>query len=174
VLYWDNDPTRVPARLHSDFIDIYLNDVFRNPARQRLFGSSIDYDRVSVPTYFVGGLEDYLMPWRGIYRAAHCFGGRNRFVLSTSGHVQSILRPPNLANTHYFVNDDLPGSADTWFSGARRMEGTWWSDWSEWLRGHGGSVADAPRFLGAESFPPLCPAPGSYVLERMAGGSAVQ
>jgi polyhydroxyalkanoate synthase subunit PhaC len=172
VLYWDNDPTRVPARLHSDFIDIYLNDVFRNSGSQRLFGAPIDYERVTVPTYFVGGLEDYLMPWRGIYRAVRCFGGENRFVLSTSGHVQSILRPPNLANTHYFVNDDLSGSADVWFSGARRMEGTWWRDWSEWLRGHAGPVADAPRSLGAEAFPPLCPAPGSYVMERMAVASA--
>ncbi len=172
VLYWDNDPTRVPARLHSDFIDIYLNDVYRNPGSQRRFGPPVDYDRVSVPTYFVGGLEDYLMPWRGIYSAARCFGGRNRFVLSTRGHVQSILRPPNLANTEYFVNDDLPESADSWLSAARRMEGTWWRDWSEWLRGHAGPVADAPLSLGAEAFPPLCPAPGSYVMERMAGTSA--
>ena len=171
VLYWDNDPTRVPAQLHSDFIDIYLNDVFRNPGSQRLFGTPIDYDRVSMPTYFVGGLEDYLMPWRGIYRAVHCFGGRNRFVLSTSGHVQSILRPPKLANTEYFVNENLHESADTWLSGAHRREGTWWADWSEWLRGHAGSVADAPQSLGADAFPPLCPAPGSYVMERMVGQS---
>ena len=92
-------------------------------------------------------------------------------MLSTSGHVQSILRPPKLANTEYFVNENLHENADTWLSGAHRREGTWWADWSEWLRGHAGSVADAPLSLGADAFPPLCPAPGSYVMERMAGQS---
>lgn len=169
VLYWDNDPTRVPARLHSDFVDMFLDDVFRVPGAQRLFGTPIDYRRVAVPTYFVGGLEDYLMPWRGIFRAVRDFGGMNRFVLSTSGHVQSILRPPNLANTEHFVNEDLTGDADDWLAGARRVPGTWWQDWSGWLRTHAGEEAEAPQVLGAEAFPPLCPAPGTYVMERMAG-----
>lgn len=169
VLYWDNDPTRVPARLHSDFVDMFLDDVFRVPGAQRLFGAPIDYRRVAVPTYFVGGLEDYLMPWRGIFRAVRDFGGMNRFVLSTSGHVQSILRPPNLANTEHFVNDDLSGDADAWLAGARRVPGTWWQDWAAWLRPHAGDEAEAPQMLGVDAFPPLCPAPGTYVMERMAG-----
>ena len=167
VLYWDNDPTRVPARLHSDFIDMFLDDVFRRPGAQRLFGRPIDYGRVSVPTYFVGGLEDYLMPWRGIYRAVHDFGGRNRFVLSTSGHVQSILRPPNLAKTEYFVNDAQPRDADRWLLGAERRAGTWWADWHRWLHARSGHERAAPARAGSEDYPPLCAAPGTYVLERM-------
>jgi polyhydroxyalkanoate synthase len=58
VLFWDNDPTRVPAQLHSDFIDMFLLDIFRNPGRQSLFGHAIDYGQVNVPTYRVAGLED--------------------------------------------------------------------------------------------------------------------
>ncbi|MFH5774841.1 PHA/PHB synthase family protein [Paracoccus sp. NGMCC 1.201697] len=167
VLYWDNDPTRVPARLHSDFIDVFLWDVFRTPGRQILFDRPIDYGLVRVPTYFVGGLEDYLMPWRGIYRAVDAFGGQNRFVLSTSGHVQSILRPPNLANTEYFVNDDHPPDPDRWLLEAERRPGTWWVDWTAWLRGHASEERPAPATLGSAEFPPLCPAPGRYVQERM-------
>lgn len=113
VLYWDNDPTRVSARLHADFINIFLQDVFRQPGRQVLFGRPMDYSAVQVPTYFVRGLEDYLMPWRGIYRAVRAFGGQNRFVLSTSGHVQSILRPPNLAGVEFFVNAAYPAAPIT-------------------------------------------------------------
>lgn len=167
VLYWDNDPTRVPAHLHSDFIDIFLYDVFRHPGRQVLFGVPVDYGKVSVPTYFVGGLEDYLMPWRGIYRAVHAFGGDNRFVLSTSGHVQSILRPPNLANSEYFVNDSHPQDPDLWLRNAQRRPGTWWADWSDWLRQHAGSLHPAPSAPGCRDFAPVCAAPGEYVLEPM-------
>jgi polyhydroxyalkanoate synthase subunit PhaC len=167
VLYWDNDPTKVPARLHSDFIDIFLRDVFRQPGRQILFGRPMDYSVVEVPTYFVGGLEDYLMPWRGIYRAVNAFGGQNRFVLSTSGHVQSILRPPNLAGTEFFVNSSHPADPDHWLRDADRRAGTWWVDWSEWLRRHVGNKQEAPREPGCPAFPPICPAPGTYAKERM-------
>ena len=167
MLYWDNDPTRVPARLHADFIEIFLQDVFRRPGRQVLFGKPIDYSTVEVPTYFVGGLEDYLMPWRGIYRAVGAFGGRNRFVLSTSGHVQSILRPPNLAGAEYFVNAAYPDSPDHWLRDAERKPGTWWADWADWLRNHAEAERQAPAHLGSAEFPPLCPAPGTYVQQRM-------
>lgn len=167
VLHWDNDPTRVPARLHSDFIDIFLWDVYRQPGRQILFGRPMEFSRVEVPTYFVGGLEDYLMPWRGIYRAVQAFGGCNRFVLSTSGHVQSILRPPNLAGSEFFVNTDHPDNPDHWLRDAERRPGTWWADWAEWLRSHAEADQPAPDAPGCAEFPPLCPAPGIYVKERM-------
>lgn len=167
VLYWDNDPTRVPARLHSDFIDIFLQDVYRQPGSQILFGQPMDYASVEVPTYFVGGLEDYLMPWRGIYRAVRAFGDRNRFVLSTSGHVQSILRPPNLAGAEFFVNTAYPDNPDHWLRDAERMSGTWWADWADWLRSHSEADRPAPEEPGCSAFPPLCAAPGTYVKERM-------
>jgi polyhydroxyalkanoate synthase len=168
VLFWDNDPMRVPAQLHSDFIDIFLQDIFQRPGRQSLFDRAIDYRQVNVPTYFVGGLEDYLMPWRGIYRAVDAFGGNNRFVLSTSGHVQSILRPPNLANSEYFVNDANPSDPDRWLQDAERRTGTWWVDWMHWLRQFSDGSCQAPTVLGCQEFPEMYPAPGTYVKEQMA------
>ena len=167
VLYWDNDSTRIPAQLHADFIEIVMGDVFRNPGRHQLFGQPIDYDRIRVPTYFVAGIEDYLMPWRGVYRSVHQFGGQNRFILSTSGHVQSILRPPNLANTEYFINDAMPADANAWLLAAEKRSGTWWHDWSAWLRMRSGAELPARTTPGNRAYPPLCPAPGTYVMDRM-------
>jgi polyhydroxyalkanoate synthase subunit PhaC len=166
VLYWDNDSTRIPAQLHADFIDIVLRDVFRHPGSHRLFGQPINYDHVRIPTYFVAGIEDYLMPWRGVYRSVHRFGGQNRFILSTSGHVQSILRPPNLANTEYYVNDALPRDPEAWLLHADRRSGTWWHDWAGWLRGHAGPEQNATP-PGNAAYPLICPAPGTYVLDRI-------
>lgn len=167
VLYWDNDPTRVPARLHTDFIDIYLNDVFRIPGAQSLFGSPIDYDKLRVPTYFVGGQEDYLMPWQGVYQVAQRFAGDHRFVLSTSGHVQSILRPPNLANSRYFTNPDMPADTEVWMRDAQPRDGTWWADWADWLKARSGPTRRAPNSLGTAQYPALYGAPGTYVREPM-------
>ena len=33
ILYWNNDTTRLPARLHSDFLDIFKDNPFRARAR---------------------------------------------------------------------------------------------------------------------------------------------
>lgn len=164
VLYWDNDSTRLPAALHRDFIDMVDRRVFERPGALRLAGQAIDFRRLRVDGYFVGGRDDYLMPWRGVYRAARHFPGRHSFVLSTSGHVQSILRPPRLGRTEHFVNTGLPESADDWLAGAQRREGSWWPHWSAWLAQRSGARHRAPAGPGSAAYPPLCRAPGEYVL----------
>ena len=167
VLHWDNDSTRMPAQLHSDFIDTYLLDVFQSPHRQTLLGKKIDYSKLEMNTYFVGGTDDYLMPWRGIYKAARLFKGRHRFIVSTGGHVQTILRPPNLANIEFYSNQHFPKLADEWIKGAERNKGSWWSDWSAWLSSESGRSRAAPERIGNAEYSPVMAAPGAYVRERM-------
>lgn len=167
VLYWDNDATRLPAQLHSDFLTMYERDVFHHPHRHQVLGEPVDYSKVRVDTYVAAGREDYLMPWRGVFKATQIFRGKHRFVLSTSGHVQSILRPPSLAHTEYFINDDIPASADAWLASAQRREGTWWNDWMTWLKAQSGARKRAPVTMGNKDYPPITPAPGDYVRERI-------
>jgi len=165
VLYWDNDSTRLPAALQRDFIAMVDRQVFERPGALRLAGQAIDFRRLRVDGYYVGGRDDYLMPWRGVYRAATCFKGRNRFVLSTSGHVQSILRPPRLGRTEHHVSTDLPRDPDAWLAGAERLEGSWWPHWAGWLAVHSGAKIKPRPEPGSAAYPPLCRAPGEYVLE---------
>ena len=164
VLYWDNDPTRLPASLNGDFLDMYDKDVFRTPNALKVLDRPIDFRKVKIDTYFVGGEDDYLMPWHGCYRAYKVFRGRHRFILSTSGHVQSVLRPPRLANAVYYTNCAKPETPEEWLRAAARHEGSWWGDWHQWLAELSGGVKEAPSKLGSSQFPPLMPAPGSYVL----------
>ncbi len=167
VLHWDNDSTRLPAALHSDFIDMTQKRVFERPGQMRLLGRTIDFRRVNVATYFAAGREDYLMPWRGVFRAARHFRGRHKMVLSTSGHIQSILRPPRLANTEFYTHDDFNLSADEWLAKAERREGSWWIHWADWLNSQSGATKKAPRSLGSAEYPPLRPAPGLYVRDSI-------
>lgn len=166
VLYWDNDSTRLPAQLHSDFIAMYEQDVFNIANRHKIFGLPIDYQKVRVNSYIAAGDEDYLMPWRSVYRTTKLLKGNHRFVLSTSGHVQSILRPPHLARTCYYTNEQLPKSADEWLESSTQQEGSWWIDWMRWLKHESGGLKKAAKHTGCELYPPLMPAPGVYVLER--------
>jgi len=48
---------------------------------------------------------------------------------------------------------------------AEEKKGSWWNDWSAWLKPHGGALR-APRKLGNASHKPIEPAPGRYVKER--------
>jgi polyhydroxyalkanoate synthase subunit PhaC len=165
VLQWDNDPTRLPAALHGDFLDMHMRDVFRRPGALRVFGQAIDFRKMKVDTYVVGGEDDGMMPWRGCFRTCQEFRGRHEFVLSTSGHVQSIIRPPRVANKYYHVNDAIRKTPDEWLSSATRVDGSWWGHWHTWLNTKSGAIKKAPTVLGAPSYPPLMPAPGRYVLE---------
>lgn len=164
VLYWDNDPTRLPAALHSDFLDIYANDVFRTPNSLKVLGRAIDFQNIELDTYFVGGDEDYIMPWQGCYHAYTLFKGNHQFVLSTSGHVQSILRPPRLPHTAYFMSNEKPLLADEWLSGTQKYEGSWWGHWHGWLKDKSGETCPAPAEPGCPGYPVLMDAPGSYVM----------
>ncbi|MBV9376879.1 MAG: class II poly(R)-hydroxyalkanoic acid synthase, partial [Alphaproteobacteria bacterium] len=165
VLQWDNDPTRLPAALHSDFLDMYAYDVFRRPGALRVRGFPIDFRKIRLVSYVVGGEDDTMMPWGGCFQACQVFRGRHTFVLSTSGHVQSILRPPRVANKHYYTGAMRRCSPETWRRDATRIEGSWWGHWHAWLNANSGALKRAPTRLGSPAHPPLMPAPGSYVLE---------
>jgi polyhydroxyalkanoate synthase len=166
VLYWDNDTTRLPCALQRDFIDMIDRRVFERPGTLTLTGTAIDFRKLRVDGYYVGGREDYLMPWHGVYRAARHFGGRCTFVLSTSGHVQSIVRPPRLGRTEHYTRDDLPPDPQEWLAGAEKRGGSWWPHWAGWLAERSGARMMARRTFGSAAYAPIAPAPGEYVLER--------
>ncbi len=166
VLYWDNDSTRLPAKLHSDFLDIFIEDSFSNPDTLVVKGHPIDVKKLSMDFYCVGGEEDYLMPWKRCFDVPSQVSGECTFVLSTSGHIQSVLRPPGIANTFYYLNDSKEQDAEAWLETATKCSGTWWTHWSEWLNERGGEKRIVADIIGNEAYPPLTPAPGLYVVEQ--------
>jgi len=165
VLYWDNDSTRLPAGLHSDFLDIFIGDMLSQPGKLQVKGQPIDIKQISMDFYCVGGDEDYLMPWKNCFDVPRAMNTHCTFVLSTSGHIQSILRPPSIANTTYYTNPDMTQDADSWLQSAQKNKGSWWVHWSAWLTDRAGDKRIAPARLGSDQHPPLCPAPGLYVNE---------
>ena len=67
------------------------------------------------------------------------------------------------------VNDpggSLAGEAEQWLAGAHEVPGSWWSDWSTWLKRQAGDPVPARLQLGARQFPEIEPAPGRYVKVR--------
>ena len=91
-------------------------------------------------------------------------GSEPRFVLSTSGHIASLVNPPGNEKASYQVNGSNPADPDAWLRGATQHKGTWWDDYVAWLGERSGEERPAQRKLGAKGFKPLDPAPGTYVL----------
>ena len=167
VLYWNNDSTNLPAQLHSDYLDMGLNQPFDHPGEFEVAGHMLDMSKVKADAFIVAGLTDHITPWKACYRTAGLLGSKSvEFILSSSGHIQSLLNPPGNPKAKMFRNPKIEPTADEWAAGATEEAGSWWPVWGEWLKARSGTVKAAPKACGNEAFEPLYPAPGHYVFDE--------
>ena len=164
VLFWNNDSTNLTAKLHSDYLSLYETQPFANPGKEEILGNPIDLGKVTIDAFIVGGTTDHITPWKACYRTTQMLGGKREFVLSNSGHIQAILNPPGNPKAKYFVNPELPGTADEWAANATPVQGSWWERWAVWLGERSGGTVAAPAKHGNKKHQPICDAPGTYVL----------
>ncbi|MDR5741021.1 MULTISPECIES: alpha/beta fold hydrolase [unclassified Caballeronia] len=165
ILYWNNDTTRLPAKLHGQLLDIFTQGLLTKPGALTVLGTPVDLSAVTCDTYVMAGMTDHITPWKGVYDTARAFGGNTRYVLSSSGHIQSLINPPGNAKAKYFHHDALPDDADTWLAGATAEADSWWTDWRAWLAERSGERRATPKTLGSRRHRRLDDAPGRYVLE---------
>ena len=162
LLVWNKDSTRMPARMHSQYLrSCYLHNEFAR-GEFEIDGQKLDPTKVEIDTYVLSAIDDHIVPWVSGYRTTQLLGGHNRFVLSTSGHIAGIVNPPNPKAKHW-TNDANPADPQEWKAGAQLQEATWWEDWAKWIGARGGPKVTPPRQLGNEDYPPIEAAPGSYV-----------
>jgi polyhydroxyalkanoate synthase subunit PhaC len=166
VLYWNNDTTRLPARLHADFLDLIDANPFVNAGRLIARGTPFDMAQVDLDSYVIAGLSDHITPWQGCYNTARLYGERSTFVLANSGHIQSLINPPGNPKTCFWTAASNAAEALAWREQAAKHGGSWWPHWREWIKARSGEIKSAPVELGSKQNPPLAAAPGQYVLER--------
>jgi polyhydroxyalkanoate synthase subunit PhaC len=165
VLYWNNDTTRLPARLHADFLDLIDANPFVNGGELTVRGTPLDMARLELDSYAVAGLTDHITPWQGCYNTAKLYGERSTFVLANSGHIQSLINPPGNPKACFWAAATAAVHAQTWLQGAEKHNGSWWPHWRDWITARSGKKRSAPAKLGSTQNPPLAAAPGQYVLE---------
>jgi polyhydroxyalkanoate synthase len=166
ILYWNADTTRMPAGLHRNFIEIAMGNALTKPGATSMLGSPVDLSTIDVDSYVVAGIEDHIVPWPSAYRATQLLGGTSRFVLSTSGHVASMVNPPSNPKATFRVAPGNPPDHRDWLAQAETVQGSWWPDYTSWLADRSGEMKQSPRTLGNAKFLPLDPAPGTYILQR--------
>ncbi|MDX1368586.1 class II poly(R)-hydroxyalkanoic acid synthase [Pseudomonas sp.] len=166
ILHWNNDTTRLPAALHGEFIDMFKTNPLIRPGALEVCGTPIDLKQVTCDVFCLAGTTDHITPWEACYRSVHLFGGKCEFVLSSSGHIQSILNPPGNPKSRYMTNTEMPFEPKDWQASATKHTDSWWLHWQKWLTERSGTGKKAPTKLGNKQFPPGEPAPGTYVHER--------
>jgi polyhydroxyalkanoate synthase len=166
ILYWNADTTRLPAALHRDFINLALANALTRPGEATMLGSPVDLSKVDADAYVIAGVADHISPWQSCYRSTQLLGGPARFVLSTSGHIASMVNPPGNPKATFQTAPSNPADPRHWLEQAETVPGSWWPDFSSWLGERSGGQKTAPRRLGRKTFPVLCAAPGTYVLDR--------
>jgi polyhydroxyalkanoate synthase len=164
LLYWNGDSTNLPGPMYCWYLrHMYLQNDLKKPGRLTVCGQKIELGAIKAPLYIYGSREDHIVPWTAAYRSVPLFKGKRRFVLGASGHIAGVINPPAPRKRSYWTNDSLPAEAQAWFEGATEHPGSWWPDWSAWLKAQGGSLVAAPRRLGSRAHPVIESAPGRYV-----------
>jgi polyhydroxyalkanoate synthase len=166
ILYWNNDNTRLPAALHGDLLDLFKHNPLTRAGAMEICGTPIDLSKVTLDSFSVAGINDHITPWDSVYRSALLLGGDSRFVLSNSGHIQSILNPPGNPKATYLDNGKLSGDHRAWYYDAKKQEGSWWPEWLAWIQQRSGERRETVLSIGNSKYPAMEAAPGTYVHVR--------
>jgi polyhydroxyalkanoate synthase len=165
ILFWNADTTRMSAGLHHDFIEIAIGNALTEPGASTMLGSPVDLSTVTVDSYVTAGIADHLCPWQACYRTTQLLGGESRFILSTSGHIASLVNPPGNKKATFKVAEKTPQDPQEWLEASETVQGSWWPDFMTWLGERAGKEIPAPTSLAGE-LEELGAAPGTYVLDK--------
>jgi polyhydroxyalkanoate synthase subunit PhaC len=167
VLYWNADTTRMAAALHRDMVTMGLHNSLATPGAVSMLGTPVDLNQLTTDAYVVAGIADHISPWQACYRSARLLGIKNlRFVLSSSGHIASLVNPPGNPRANFRAAGVDEPDPNFWLESAEQHTDSWWPDFVSWFGDRSGEKKDAPQSLGGAGMAPLEPAPGSYVLEH--------
>lgn len=165
LLYWNSDSTNLPGPMYAWYLrNTYLENNLVKPGKVTVCGEKLDLGKVDLPVYIYGSREDHIVPITGAYASVKHLTGKKRFVMGASGHIAGVINPPAKNKRSYWTNDKLPATQAEWLAGAKEHAGSWWPDWSAWLKGHAGKQIAAPKAYGkAGKYKAIEAAPGRYV-----------
>ena len=170
LLYWNSDSTNLPGPFYAWYLrNTYLENKLVKPGKAVVCGEKIDFRTLDLPVYIYGSREDHIVPIGGAYASTQHLPGKKRFVMGASGHIAGVINPPAKKKRSHWIGpaDKFPARVDDWIASAKEHPGSWWTDWSTWLKGHAGKQIPAPRTYGGgtgkNKYKATEPAPGRYV-----------
>ncbi|NML45881.1 class I poly(R)-hydroxyalkanoic acid synthase [Ramlibacter sp. G-1-2-2] len=165
LLYWNSDSTNLPGPMYTWYLrNTYLENNLVKPGKLTVAGAQVDLGKVNLPVFLYGSREDHIVPVTGAYASVKHLPGKKKFVMGASGHIAGVINPPAKNKRSYWTNDKLPDGFNDWLAGAKEHAGSWWPEWSGWLKSHAGKQIAAPKTYGkGAKYKAIEPAPGRYV-----------
>ncbi len=171
LMAWDADATRMPYRMHSE----YLRQLFmQNDLAEGRFivkGEAVALRDIAVPLFAVGTVRDHVAPWKSVYKIQLLADSDVTFVLTSGGHNAGIVSEPGHRGRTYQMSE-LPNtgrylSPGQWQTDTPMQEGSWWEPWQAWLADHSNGLCPPPPMGNADrGFAAIDNAPGQYVLVK--------
>ena len=169
LMSWNADTTRLPARMHSEYLDsLFLNNALA-AGQYRVAGSTVALMDINVPMMVVATTRDHVSPWKSVYKIHLQTDTHVTFVLAEGGHNAGIVSEPGRPRRSYQIAsvEDNTGwiDPDEWKAHAPVQQGSWWEAMNAWITARSGEP------VPAKAIPPdhvVCDAPGTYVMTRYA------
>lgn len=167
ILYWNSDSSNLPAETFNFYMtNTYQENNLIKDGVVDVDGVAIELSKIDTPSYFLATIADHIVLWKASYQGTKALSGPTRFVLAGSGHLAGVINSVDHGKYPHWVNDELSDSAEHWFEGATKKEGSWWTDWENWLLPQSGKQVTA-RKQGSKKYASIEAAPGSYVKKRI-------
>ena len=163
--------TRMPYRMHSEYLRrLFLkNDLAEG--RYRVGGRPVAISDIRAPVFLVGTERDHVAPWHSVYKFNLLSDTDVTFLLTSGGHNAGIVSEPGHPRRHYRIDTkskDAPYvDPDRWMAETEAVDGSWWPALAGWLTERSEEpVSPPPLGAKAKGFAPICDAPGTYVLQE--------
>jgi polyhydroxyalkanoate synthase len=168
LMAWNADATRMPYRMHSEYLRKFFLGNDLASGRFVVDGRPIALQNIRAPIFAVGTERDHVAPWHSVYKIHYLSDAPVTFVLTGGGHNAGIVSEPGHPHNHFRIATKAPAdtllSADEWVAATSFREGSWWPAWSAWLAEHSEGERVAPPATHAD-YPTLTDAPGVYVMQ---------
>ena len=168
LMAWNSDLTRMPYKMHSHYLrSMFLNNELAS-GRYLVNDKPIAISDIHVPIFSVGTEQDHVAPWRSVYKL-HLIADSEEitFVLTSGGHNAGIVSEPGHKHRHYRISakkdQERYIDPDNWLANTPIREGSWWTEWHQWLVANSSGEVDAREPGKQAKYKALCDAPGTYV-----------
>jgi polyhydroxyalkanoate synthase len=172
LMAWNADTTRMPYRMHAEYLQrLYLDNELA-AGRFIVDGRPVALQNIRVPIFVVGTERDHVAPWRSVYKLHQITDTDVTFVLTSGGHNAGIVSEPGRPRRRFRIATKRTADAylgpDEWVEMVAPKNGSWWLEWANWLAENSSERRVMPPGLGARDrgYPPLADAPGTYVFQR--------
>ncbi len=170
LMAWNADLTRMPYRMHSEYLRKLFLDNDLAEGRYDVEGRPVTVSDLRIPIFAVATLRDHVAPWRSVHKIHLLADTDVTFLLTSGGHNAGIVSEPGHSRRSYQIatlrEADTYIDPDSWQQRAPQREGSWWPEWQAWLAERSGEKVEPPAMGAADKgYPLLMDAPGSYVLQ---------